>query len=232
MIKFATKLKKKHSGDAAMVLLAIQQIRVLPGHRVQLEDISWTVFEKILEELGEDRAARIAYSSGVLEIMVPLPEHEIAKVFVSDFVKILLNEIGVDWVSLGSTTFKQQLMAAGIEPDDCFYIQNCARVVGKTRLNLAIDPPPDLAIEIDLTSKTQMSAYAALSVPEVWCFENGNLSINVLQNGEYIQVEQSQIFPGFPLQQTIPQFIQQGQTEPMSAVERSFRQWVQQQVSR
>lgn len=153
-----------------MVLqLPLNQIHLLPGQRVQLEQISWSEFEAILAELGEGRSARIACYDGTLEIMAPLPEHETAKVFLGDFVKALLNELEIEWISLGSTTLKQQLMVAGIEPDDCFHIQNCQQIVGKTRLDLAIDPPPDLAIEVDLTSKTQISAYEALKVPEVWC---------------------------------------------------------------
>lgn len=209
-----------------MVQLQLKQIRVPPGQRVQLENISWTDFEAILSELGEHRGTRIAYSEGVLEIMAPLPEHETAKVFIGDFVKILLDEMGIEWISLGSTTFKQQLMAAGIEPDDCFYIQNCARMVGRDRLDLTVAPPPDLAIEIDLTSKTQISAYAALQVPEVWCYDKSKLKISVLHNGAYLDANVSPTFPDVPLH-IIPEFIKRGQTEVMSSVRRAFRQWVQ-----
>lgn len=214
-----------------MVQLQLQQIRVPPGQRVQLENISWTDFEAILAELGEHRGTRIAYSEGILEIMAPLPEHETRKVFIGDFVKILLDETGVEWISLGSTTFKQQLMAVGIEPDDCFYIQNCARMVGRDRLELAIDPPPDLAIEIDLTSRTQISAYAALKVPEVWCYDSGKLKISVLQNGNYVDTKVSPTFPNFPLFEVIPQFIKRGQAEVMSSVRRAFQQWVREQLT-
>jgi Uma2 family endonuclease len=193
---------------------------------VQLENISWTDFEAILDELGEHRVTRIAYSEGILEIMAPLPEHETAKVFIGDFVKILLDEMGVEWISLGSTTFKQQLMAAGIEPDDCFYIHNCGRMVGCTRLDLAVDPPPDLAIEVDLTSRTQISAYAALRIPEVWCYNSGKLKISVLQDDNYVDVNVSPTFPNFPVFEVIPQFILRGETEVMSSVRRAFQQWV------
>lgn len=214
-----------------MVQLQLRQIRVPPGQRVQLENISWTDFEAILAELGH-RGTRIAYSEGILEIMAPLPEHETWKVFISDFVKILLDETGIEWISLGSTTFKQQLMAAGIEPDDCFYIQNWARMVGRDRLDLSIDPPPDLAIEVDLTSRTQISAYAALQVPEVWCYNNGKLYISVLQDGNYVDVKVSPTFPDFPVLETlIPQFIKRGQSEVMSSVRRAFQQWVREQLT-
>jgi Uma2 family endonuclease len=214
-----------------MVQLQFRQIHLLPGQRLQLGQISWSEFEAILLELGEGRSSRVAYFDGTLEIMAPLPEHETAKVFLGDFVKALLNELEMDWISLGSTTFKQQLMAAGIEPDDCFYIQNCQQMVGKTRLDLTIDPPPDLAIEVDLTSKTQISAYEALKVPEIWCYDNGNLKFFVLQNGRYVESPASPNFPSLPLLESLPRFVRQGQTEVMSAVQRSFRQWVRQQVA-
>jgi Uma2 family endonuclease len=107
-----------------MVTLQLKQIRVPPGQRVLLENISWQEFEAILNELGEHRGSRVAYSQGTLEIMVPLPEHERAKVIIGDLVKILLDELDLNWESLGSTTFKREDMTVGIEPDDCFYIQN------------------------------------------------------------------------------------------------------------
>ncbi|MDF5719179.1 MAG: Uma2 family endonuclease [Rhizonema sp. PD37] len=215
-----------------MVQIEVRQIRVPPGQRVQLENISWMDFEAILAELGERRATRIAYSERILEIMAPLPEHETAKVFIGDFVKILLDEMSIEWISLGSTTFKQQLMAVGIEPDDCFYIQNCARMVGRERLDLTVDPPPDLAIEVDLTSRTQISAYEALKVPEVWCYHRGNLQISVLQDGFYVDSLASRIFPDFPLLEIIPQFIKRGQIEVMSSVRRAFQQWVRSAIER
>jgi Uma2 family endonuclease len=150
-----------------MITLRLQQIRVPPGHRILLEAISWPEFEAIVEELGEHRGTRIAYSKGTLEIVSPLPEHEKAKVVLSDLLKIPLDELNMPWESLGSTTFRRAEMAAGIEPDDCFYIQHQADMVGKDRIDLTVDPPPDLALEIDVTSITALQAYAALQVPEL-----------------------------------------------------------------
>lgn len=198
---------------------------------MQLENISWTVFEAILAELGERRVTRIAYSEGILEIMAPLPEHETAKVFIGDFVKIMLDEMEVEWISLGSTTFKQQLMAAGIEPDDCFYIHNCGRMVGRDRLDLDVDPPPDLTIEVDLTSRTQISAYAALRVPEVWCYDSGKLKISVLRDRNYVDANVSPTFANLPLVEVIPQFIKRGETEVMSSVRRAFQGWVRERLN-
>ena len=104
--------------------LELKQLSIPPGQRVLLENVSWQMFESILDELGEGRAARISYNQGTLEIMTPLPEHENDKVIIGDFVKAILEELDIEFVSLGSTTFKNKVMVQGVEPDDCFYIQN------------------------------------------------------------------------------------------------------------
>ena len=130
-------------------------LRLEPGQKVTLQPVSWERFEEILAELGERRSCRIAYADGILEIMAPLPEHERSKVLLADLVKILLRVEKRAWEPFGSTTFKRKGMTAGIEPDYCFYIQNYKAVIGKNRVDLTQDPPPDLALEIDLTSKTE-----------------------------------------------------------------------------
>jgi len=146
----------------------IAQIHLESGQRVSFDNINWQEFETILEDLGEHCHRRIAYYQGVLEIWMPLPEHERTKVLIGDLLKIMLDELGLEWESLGSTTFKNKNMMVGIEPDDCFYIQNYQAMIGKKRLDIAIDPVPDIAIEVDLTSATQMSAYEGLGIPEIW----------------------------------------------------------------
>ncbi len=109
-----------------MVMLQLRQLVVQPGQRIQLQDVNWNELEAILNELGDKRACRIAYSDGVLKIRMPLPEHEKAKVLIGDMIKILLEELDIDNECFGSSTFKRQDMAKGIEPDECFYIENFA----------------------------------------------------------------------------------------------------------
>jgi Uma2 family endonuclease len=219
-------------GKSTVILEPVQfqigQIEVLAGQRAILHRIAWNQFEKILEELGEQRASRIAYYDGTLEIRMPLPEHERAKVLISNLLVILLDELDLEWESLGSSTFKNEKMLAGIEPDDCFYIKNYAAMIGKKRLDLAIDPPPDLAIEVDLTSKTQISAYEALGVPEIWRYQQGKLLINILRNGKYIESETSLTFANLPVIEGISQFLERSNDIPISAVRREFRQWLKQ----
>lgn len=211
------------------MLLELKRLNVPPGQRVLLEDVSWQEFEAILSELGEHRAARVAYDNGIMEIMTPLPEHEINKVFITNFVEILLEELDIEFLPLGSTTFKNKLMSKGIEPDNCFYIQNEAAVRGRDRLDLTVDAPPDLALEIDVTSRTHPNIYEALKVPELWRFEKGKLQINVLKDGKYVESTSSPTFPNFPLIQVIPEYLQQCKNVGRNKTMRAFRAWVREQ---
>lgn len=214
-----------------MVTLQLRQLDIPPGQRLLLHDISWSEFEAILEELGEHRSARIAYDSGLLEIMVPLPEHESDKEIIGDLLKALLEELDIEFLTLGSTTFKNADMLKGIEPDQCFYIQHEAAVRGKKRLDLAIDPPPDLALEIDVTSRTHPQTYAALGVPELWRRVGQTIRIYQLQAEQYVDVSESSIFPGWSLSERIPAFIEQSRVDGRNTTMRAFRTWVRRRLS-
>ncbi|HLO87018.1 MAG TPA: Uma2 family endonuclease [Nostocaceae cyanobacterium] len=213
-----------------VVTFQLRQIELQPGQNLILHDITWNQFEAILEELGEHRGSRVTYYQGVLEIRMPLPEHEVNKELIGEMVKLLLDELELRWRSYGSTTFKRREMLAGIEPDTCFYIKNVDSMIGKKRIDLTFDPPPDLAIEIDLTSKTQTSTYIALGVPELWCYDNSELRIFVLSNGEYVQVENSPTFANIPIIEGILQFLKLSETEDSSVVRKQCREWVRSQL--
>jgi len=206
----------------------LRQIILPPGQQLLMTDVNWQMYEQLLEEFGEQRGSRINYSQGLLEIMVPLPEHEDDKVMIADFVKVLLEELDIEFRSLGSTTFKSETMQQGIEADDCFYIENEAAVRGKKRIDLSVDPPPDLALEIDLTSRTRFNNYEALGVGELWLFNGTKLEINVLQDGEYIQVSESPHFPGFYLGEAVPDYLEQSKIEGRNKTMKVFRAWVRQ----
>ena len=213
-----------------MVMLQLRQLVVQPGQRIQLQDVNWNDFVAILDELGDKRACRISYSDEDLEIRMPLPEHEVNKELIGDMVKILLEELDIGNECFGSTTFKRQDVAKGIKPDQCFYIRNHAVMIGKRRVDLTIDPPPDLAIEVDVTSKTGLDAYRTLGVPELWRFENGQLQISLLQNGQYQDANFSPHFPNFPIIDGISQFLDRSQTEGRSPTLKAFRQWVRELI--
>ncbi|MFB2978920.1 Uma2 family endonuclease [Microseira sp. BLCC-F43] len=207
------------------VTTPIRQIQLKPGSVVIIPHINWQEFEQILEELGEKRSTRIAYSQGTLEIMSPLPQHERAIVVISDLVKTLLRKQQRPWESLRSTTFKRQGIA-GIEPDDCFYIQNYRAIIGKDRIDIEIDPPPDLAIESDLTSKTETDAYTAIKVPELWIYGAGKFVINLLQNDEYVESIASPTFPDLPITDIIPRMVERAREIGMYQVLLEFEAWL------
>ncbi|WP_254568104.1 Uma2 family endonuclease [Oscillatoria sp. HE19RPO] len=190
----------------ASIVKPVSEIKLEPGSTVTISNISWQEFEILLEELGEKRASRIAYSHNTLQIMVPLPEHEIPSDLISDIVKTLLKGKGIKYQPFRSTTFKREGMA-GIEPDASFYIQNCQRMIGRRRLE-PDDPPPDLAIETDVTSKTTIEAYKAIECPEVWVYNQSKLTIYLLQEGEYVTAENSPLFPEQAIAQIIPRVVE------------------------
>ncbi|MCC5617359.1 Uma2 family endonuclease [Nostoc sp. CHAB 5836] len=208
------------------MLLNLQQIIVKSGQQMLLKDISWQQLEDILEEMGEKRAARISYSDGWLEIMVPLPEHEKDKEYIGELVRILLDQLQIDFEPFGSTTLKNERMRQAVEPDTSFYIQNQAAIIGKNRIDLNIDPPPDLAIEIDITSRTRFENYEVLGVPELWRHTQQGLEILLLQEGKYIKSESSPNFPDIPIIELVNEYVQQCLTIGRSQAMRNFRDWV------
>jgi Uma2 family endonuclease len=200
--------------------------------RVVLYNISWEQFERLLEDLGDHRAARIAYDNGTLEIMTPLPEHEHFKEVIGDAVKDIADELEIDYESYGSTTWRKRIKMAGVEPDNCFYFQHEAAVRGRLDLNLSQgDPPPDLALEIDITHKSldRFPIYARLEVPELWCYDEGELKIYHLQAGEYVEAEMSLALPLLPIRE-LPQLIETHRMAGRRAIRRAVRTWARSQM--
>ncbi|KKJ00275.1 Uma2 family endonuclease [Prochlorothrix hollandica] len=196
--------------------ISLPRIQIAPGSHLSIPDISWTDFTSLLEDLGENRHSRLAYYQGLLEIMSPLALHEKPNRLIADIVKAILECQGRDWEDFGSTTLKRPPIA-GVEPDTCFYIQNAALMRPSQNLDLSQCPPPDLAIECDLTSQTVIQAYAAIQVPEVWIYAKDHLKIYLYSDQGYTDSQSSQIFPDLPIITLIPQSIAQGVSH--------FRRW-------
>ncbi|MBD2776936.1 Uma2 family endonuclease [Iningainema tapete] len=196
--------------------------------KILLKNVSWQEFEDILVEMGNNRPTRIAYDRGNLEIVMPLPEHEYFKDIISDLIKDLAEELDLDYECLGSTTWKRFDQLAGVEPDNCFYIQSESLIRSKLpNIDLDCAPPPDLALEIDITSKSidRQPIYARLRVPEIWRYDQGIIQIYHLQAGEYKVASSSLAFPKFPVEE-IPDFIQQNMNLGRRALRKAFRAWV------
>jgi Uma2 family endonuclease len=204
----------------------LSQLEIPAGNQLLLRNVDWESFEQLLEELGDNRGTRLSFSDNTVEIMAPMAAHEDDKHIIGRLVEIILDEMELEFRPLGATTFKNKKMSKAVEPDECFYIQNETKIRGKDRIDLEQDPPPDLAIEIDLTSRTHFNNYEKLGVPELWRFNGKSLNINILENGVYIQSNTSRQFPNIPLQEAIPRFITESKTHGRSKMIKSFKVWL------
>ena len=210
-----------------LVKLPITTIDLSPGSHLLINDFTWEQYETLLTDLGGDRRVpRLNYCHGTLEIMSPLLAHERPHRIIADIVKALLDAQERDWEDFGSTTFKKP-KRAGLEPNTCFYIQNAEPVRALMRMDMDKDPPPDLAIEADVTSKTTLDAYATLQVPEVWIYDTNRLTIHLLQDGEYQPSDISQVFPDLPITTWVPQLVQNAIATGTSTMLRNLRRQLQ-----
>ncbi len=205
--------------------------RTFSEQRVVLRNISWQTFETMLAEMGNDRASRIVYDRGTLEIMTPLLPHEYWNRLIERLIFVLGEELNLEILPTGSTTLKREDLRRGAEPDSSYYIQNEARVRNKIAIDLNNDPPPDLVVEVDLTSSSldRLQIYASLGVPELWPYDEGVLHIYQLQQGEYVQCNNSPTFAQLPLIE-IPRFLEESQRIGVMGMTRIFRNWVSEQI--
>ena len=199
----------------------------LAGSHLILHDISWETYEQLLEIFAERSTPRMTYYQGTLELMVPLPEHERYSWTLGRLIVALSEEIGIEIIGLKSSTWRSEAKKAGNEADECFYIQNEALMRGKLTIDLKNDPPPDLAVEMDLTSSSinKMAVYAELKVPEVWIWKKGKLIINILNDTGYVESETSLAFASFPVKE-LAQFMRLDSEKGENARIREFREWV------
>jgi Uma2 family endonuclease len=203
----------------------------LAEQRTVLHNISWQTFETLLKETGEDRGSRFAYDCGTLEIMTPLYEHENPKIQFDRFIVALAEELEIEIKSAGSMTLKRKATNRGIEPDNCYYIQNEPAVRGKQELDLETDPPPDLAVEIDITSSSvnKFGIYSALGVPELWRYNGRVLKFYQVAEGQYVECEFSIAFPIVSVAE-MSRFIEQSKTTGEITLLKSFRAWVRSKI--
>jgi Uma2 family endonuclease len=206
----------------------LEAIDYLPvGGKLYLEDVSWDEYEELLEGLEGKRHVRISYDNGRMEIMTLSPEHEGYASLFSHLIDVLTEELDLEFFSIRSTTLKRKRALQGKEPDDCFYIGDVTRILGKKRLDLDYDSPPDLAIEVDVTHPTldKMAIYAGLGVPEVWRFDNYQVEFYCLVGRLYTLAPTSAIFP-FLQPSCVADQLNIGVTQDIRAMKRAFREWV------
>lgn len=167
--------------------------------RVVLHNVSWETYERILADHISSSAPHFTFDHGELEIVSPSLEHERHVRRLDNLIQIVADVMDLEAEGLGSTTFQREELERGFEPDCCYYVANARRVRGKTELDLTVDPPPDLVVEVDITSPSigKLPIFAEFAVPEVWRFRSERLAILSLSElGDYREVIESNILPG------------------------------------
>jgi Uma2 family endonuclease len=199
---------------------------VVAGH-IYVENIRWPTFLALLEDLGEHRG-RLAYDEGRLEIVSPSMQHEHFKKLLGRLLEAFTVELGVEIKSVSSTTLMRDELKRAVEADECYYVQNEPAVRNKAEIDLARDPPPDLAIEVEVSRRiiSRIPIYAALGIPEIWRFDGTTLRVCQLgTDGEYHKSERSTVFPELPLEE-LERFLSQRGEKGETELVRSFQQWV------
>jgi Uma2 family endonuclease len=194
--------------------------------------VPWRTYERLLR-IFDDRHLRITYDRGALEIMTLSPEHERFKSLLGYFIIILIEELGWNIASFGSMTMKRRRRQRGLEPDQCYWIQNELLVRSRDDIDLRRDPPPDLAVEIDWTRSAlnRLGVYAAMRVPEVWQYDGQSLRVQLLgPDGQYAEGAQSRAFPFLPVAEVARILSFRGTMSEMELL-RTFRAWVRQHIA-
>ncbi len=198
-----------------------------PETPLALTEIGWDEYVRITDEIGERPGVRVTYDQGRLEIMTLSPEHEGPSRLFTHLISVIVEEMSLDYISLGSTTLRLKRISGGLEADDCYYIGDFSAVAGIKRMNLEVYPPPDLAIEVDISheSSGKLRIHAGLGVRELWIFDGQTMNFHQLSEGRYITIQNSSLFP-FLTPDVLPAFLDQGLNEGVIAMRRAFRDWV------
>ncbi|MGH9940807.1 MAG: Uma2 family endonuclease [Pyrinomonadaceae bacterium] len=167
------------------------------GSFVVLPDIGWDEYEALLGQLGESRGLRTSYCDGTLQIMVVSSEHEKYAWFIGRLISAFSLRLHINILFFGAPTMKKERRRKGLEPDACFYVQSAPLIGNRMQLDFGVDPPPDIAVEIDIHhgSISKFPIYAALGVPEIWRYDGEQLRIHLLKQDEYVLATESQALP-------------------------------------
>ena len=211
---------------AAITSPAIISSPTISGQRTVLHGIAWPTYRALLDAQGEG-PVRLTYHRGVLEIMTLSQLHERLSLHLHNLISTLSQELGLEIASVGSTTMRSEALDVGAEADQSYYIRDEEIVRDRADYDPAIDPPPDLAVEVDLASKSfrRLLVYAALSIPEVWQYDGGRLVFKALAGGEYRPIEHSLSFPSLA-SADLERFVRRYGTTGENALLREFRQWL------
>ena len=201
---------------------------------IVLNDVDWKSYEMMGEALRDRPNLQMTYDQGTLEIMTLSYQHELVKKRLARLIDILSEELDIPIAAGGSTTYKREAMERGLEPDECYYVENVGRVRGLLTIDLDRDPPPDFVIEVDVSNRSvkRLPIYAQLGVPEIWRWDNWTLHVHTLgEDGQYTEADVSSLFmPSFDVSELLP-FVKIGLDENNLAMAKAFRAWLKQFIA-
>jgi Uma2 family endonuclease len=215
-----------------MATISEPRVKSIEGERrFVIYNLGWQGYQTLLKLFGDD-GPRMNYDRGNVELMSPHIIHERIKKLMGRMVEAVTEELDIPCVAAGSTTFNSEILDRGLEADDCFFLANAGRIRGMESVDMTIDPPPDLAIEIEITTSLidKLGIYAALGVPEIWKHDGEVLTVLLLQpDGTYAPSETSASFPFLPMGE-IARFLRE--YEPINDTRwgRAFRAWVRDEI--
>ncbi len=194
------------------------------GDCIVLRDISWERYLELRDDPAQMRV-RMTFHNGVLELMSPSGPHERINRLLEGLLRAWCEGQNISLASFGSTTYRLEKSKAGLEPDSCYYIEHAAEMRNREEVDLSIDPPPDLAIEVDIRASSlgRLPIYASLGVPEVWRTNGEWLKIYRLEEAAYVEVPASLSLPGFS-STAVMQFLERRNEDEISLI-REFRTW-------
>lgn len=204
----------------------VERVKVEVPESIVMHGVRWETYEALLEDLSDQRLF-LNYDDGVLEIMSPATRHEDGKEIVRRLLEIMTLELDIPIRGLGSSTWRRKDLEKGLEPDECYYVQNERRVRNLKDIDLMKDPPPDLAIEIENTHGylSRLDIYAALGVGELWTYDVKMIQILLLKKGKYHPSESSRAFPKLPMKE-FQRFVDMRHSMDENSLVRAFQKWV------
>ncbi len=174
-----------------------EKMQLVGEQRILIPDVSYAFYKLFCEAIGE-QPIRLSFSDGMLEIMITKSPHEYYKTILAKLLEATVLECNIPVRSGGNMTFQRDDLEKGFEPDECWWIANESRVRGQKEFDFRKDPPPDLAIEIEMSRSllSRIGIYGALGVKEVWRYDGRRLRFCHLHvDGTYRDGTASLAFP-------------------------------------
>jgi Uma2 family endonuclease len=188
-------------------IVSPEKLQVAAGTVVMMP-ATWQEYQQLAQQRSDRANPRIKYRQGEVLLMSPMAAHGRDASLLADVAKALLDYQDREYDSFTPVTMELP-EESGIEPDFCFYIDNWQAVSGKQRIDWQTDPPPDLVIEVDVTSYSDVADYLPYKVPEIWLWKKQVLKIYRLQDGAYVLQDWSELAPSIALPTVIQTVVQE-----------------------